>query len=219
VQTAVPHLSEHSTSRHGPVAPVRQWQNAWATNGACPRGSKSKGPAGHRLAVLDENIEISRAPRRATNISFRDLNIMRALATTLPIAFALLAGSAAAQSIIARDQPTIVGTPLGPTIMWVVPYRSEVHGPPDVAPGAAYSCYRIGRCSAYDLYRFRDHPNRLTRLAPAAPRESGMEMPSMPFLRYLVPVTPDENITPQFRAASQVRDEYRAVGRPIDRPK
>ena len=49
-------------------------------------------------------------------------------------------------------------------MMRVVPYADEMHIVPGDAPA---SCYRIGRCSAYDLYRFRDRPNRLTRLARA----------------------------------------------------
>ena len=89
---------------------------------------------------------------------------------------------------------------------------------PGVEPAVPYSCYRIGRCSAYDLYYFRDRPNRLTRLAPEAPAESVESPPSIHYQWFFVPVTPEENILPKYRTASQVRDEYRAVGRPIDGP-
>jgi hypothetical protein len=131
---------------------------------------------------------------------------------------ALLSMSAAAQGLIASDQPTsVTGPPREPTMVRVVPYPDEMYTLSGVAP-AVPSCYRIGRCSANDLYRFRDRPNRLTRLAPEAPPESGAWLASVRFMWFLVPVTPEENILPKYRTASQVRDEYRAVGRPIDGP-
>ena len=132
----------------------------------------------------------------------------------------LLSMSAAAQGLIASDQPASVIDPsMEPTMMRIVPYPDEMYTPPGVAPAVPFaSCYRIGRCSAYDLYRFRDRPNRLTRLAPEAPPESVAEGASVPYRWVFVPATPEENIRPQYRAASQVRDEYRAVGRPIDGP-
>jgi hypothetical protein len=101
-------------------------------------------------------------------------------------------------------------------MMWVIPYPGEVQTLPDVAPAVQYSCYRIGRCSAFDLHRFRDRPNRLTRLAPATLPGSVAAPPLLPFPRSFEPVTPDENIEPRYKAASQVRDEYRFVGTPID---
>ena len=99
-------------------------------------------------------------------------------------------------------------------MMRVVPYGDEMHILLGDAPA---SCYRIGRCSAYDLYLFRDRPNRLTRLAPQAPPEGGARL-AIHYSWVLVPVTPEENILPKYRTASQVRDEYGAVGRPIDGP-
>ena len=93
------------------------------------------------------------------------------------------------------------------TMMPVVRYPDETYALP-------YSCYRIRRCSAYDIYLFRDRPNRLTRLAPEAP----IETPSIDYLWFFVQVTPEENILPKYRAVSQVRDEHRAVSRPIDDP-
>ena len=132
----------------------------------------------------------------------------------------LLSMSVAAQGLIASDQPAFVtGPSMEPTMMRVVPHPDEMYTLPVVAPEVPYaSCYRVGRCSAYDLYRFRDRPNRLTRLAPEAPPESVVWLPSIKYLWLLVPVTPEENILPKYRAAGQVRDEYRAVGRPIDGP-
>jgi hypothetical protein len=132
----------------------------------------------------------------------------------------LLSMSAAAQGLIASDQPTsITGPRVEPTMTRVVPYADEMYTLSEVAPGVPYaSCYRIGRCSANDLYRFRDRPNRLTRLAPEAPPESGAWPASVRYMWFIVPVTPEENILPKYRMASQVRDEYRAVGRPIDDP-
>ena len=91
----------------------------------------------------------------------------------------------------------------------VVPHLDEMYALPADAPP---SCYRIGRCSVQDLYRFRNRPNRLTRLAPEAPQAPS----SIQYQWFLVPVTPEENIVQRYRTASQLRDEYRAVGSPID---
>ena len=128
----------------------------------------------------------------------------------------LLATAAAAQGPIASEQPdSVTDLATEPTMMRVVPHQDEM----DMLVGdEPASCYRIGRCSAYDLYRFRDRPNRLTRLAPQAPPERGALRPSIHYLWVLVPVTPVENILPGYRTASQVRAEYLAVGTPIDGP-
>ena len=118
----------------------------------------------------------------------------------------LLAVSAAAQGPIAPGEPdSATGPFMQPTMMRVVPYPDE---PPGVEGPVTYSCYRIGRCSAYDLYRFRDRPNRLTRLAPEAPPEAVAPSLSTQYVWVFVPVTPEENILPKYRTASQVRDEY-----------
>src|SRR4029077_1075210 len=145
--------------------------------------------------------------------------VVRTRALSLPGAFGLLLSMAAtAQGPIASDQPASeAGPPLGPTMIQVVPYPYGMHALPDVAPEVP-SCYRIGRCSAYDLYRFRDRPNRLTRLSPEAPPQGIALPPSKHYLWVFVPNTPEENILPEYQTASQVRDEYRAVGRRIDDP-
>jgi hypothetical protein len=131
----------------------------------------------------------------------------------------VLSVSAAAHGVIASDQPPSVTGPVEPTMMRVVPYPDEMDTLSGVADALPYaSCYRVGRCSADDLYRFRDRPNRLTRLAPVAPPESVAWPRSVRYMWFLVPVTPEENIVPKHRTASQVRDEYRTVGRPIDSP-
>ena len=131
----------------------------------------------------------------------------------------LLSMSAAAQGPIASDQPvSSTGPVMEPTMMRVVPYPDEMYPLPGVAPAVPYSCYRIGRCSAYDLYRFRDRPNRLTRLSPEAPLQTIALPASKYYLWVFVPITPEENILPEYQTASQVRDEYHAVGRRIDDP-
>jgi hypothetical protein len=132
----------------------------------------------------------------------------------------LLSMLAAAQGLIASDQLTsVTSPPVEPTMMRVVPYPDELRTLSGLAPAIPYaSCYRVGRCSANDLYRFRDRPNRLTRLAPEAPPERGAWPASVRYMWFLVRATPEENILPKYRTASQVRDEYRAVGRPIDGP-
>jgi len=122
----------------------------------------------------------------------------------------LLSMAAAAQGPMAPEQADSVAGPfVQPTMVRVVPYPEDMYLSPESAPAAQYSCYRIGRCSAYDLYRFRNRPNRLTRLAPEAPPETVAPSPSSPYVWVFVPVTPEENILPKYRTASQVRDEYR----------
>jgi hypothetical protein len=144
---------------------------------------------------------------------------MKRIRALVPGAIGLLFSMlAAAQGRIASDQPTFVADSfMAPTMMRVVPYPDQMYALSGDAP-AVPSCYRVGRCSAFDLYRFRDRPNRLTRLAPEAPPERVAWPPSLQHLWFLVPVTPEENILPRYRTAGQVRDEYRAVGTPIDGP-
>lgn len=130
----------------------------------------------------------------------------------------LLSMAAAAQGVNASDQAASVIDPFTePTMMRIVQHPDETFSAPEVAP-AVPSCYRVGRCSAHDLYRFRDRPNRLTRLAPEAPPEGVTRPPSIEYLWILAPVTPEDNILPKYRMASKVRDEYHAVGRPIGTP-
>jgi hypothetical protein len=126
----------------------------------------------------------------------------------------LLSMSAVEQGSMASDQPAPVTSFFQPTMMRVVPYPNETSTLPGIT--VPYSCYRVGRCTAYDLYYFRDRPNRLTRLAPEAPTES--DALPIDYVWVFAPVTPEENIFPKYRTASQVRDEHRAVGRPIDGP-
>jgi hypothetical protein len=103
--------------------------------------------------------------------------------------------------------------------MQPVPYPNEGNVLPEVAPGVPYaSCYRIGRCSLLDLYRFRDRPNRLTRLAPETPPDAVARTGWIPHQWVLVPITPDENILPPYRGTGQVRAEYGTVGMPIESP-
>ena len=123
----------------------------------------------------------------------------------------LLTMSAFAQEPIAGEHIASTSRPMELTMMPVARDPDETY----VAP---YACYRLGRCSAYDLYRYRYRPNRLTRLAPAAPAESDDLAASSDYVWFFVPVTPEENILPKYRAASQVREEHRAVSRPIDDP-
>jgi hypothetical protein len=130
----------------------------------------------------------------------------------------VISGAVGVLSMMASDQPAPVRARLMEPTMMRVPYPDEMYAPPGGAPEAPYaSCYRVGRCSAYDLYRFRDRPNWLTRLAPEAPSDSDAWQAD-PYMWVFVPVTPEENIRPKYRTASQVRDEHRAVSRPIDGP-
>jgi hypothetical protein len=128
----------------------------------------------------------------------------------------LLSTSVAGQGPIAADRPvSVTSMPAAATLMRVVTYPDDLYLLPQDAPPA---CLRIGRCSAHDLYRFRDRPNRLARLAPEALPESQALLPSTQYLWFFAPITPEENILPKYRRASQVRDEYRAAGSTIDAP-
>jgi hypothetical protein len=121
----------------------------------------------------------------------------------------LLTVSAMAREPIApAEAGSTAGRAMELTMMPVVRYADDTYEFP-------YSCYRLGRCSAYDLYQFRDRPNRLTRLAPAAPAQSDEQLSPIDYAWFFVQVTPEENILPKYRAASQVRDEHRAVSRPF----
>jgi hypothetical protein len=122
----------------------------------------------------------------------------------------LVAMSATAQEPVASGQPaSIAAPPMELTMMAVARY-------PDETDPLPYSCYHVRRCSAHDLYRFKDRPNRLIRLAPAAPADG--DEPSIDYRWFFVQVTPEENILLKYRAASQVRDEHRAVSRRIGNP-
>jgi hypothetical protein len=125
----------------------------------------------------------------------------------------LISMSCAAQGPMAST--SVTRHSFEPTMVRVDPYPDEMYALPRVEP---YSCYRARRCSVYDLYYFADRPNRLTRLAPEAPTESAAWQDSIAYMWVFVPVTPEKNILPKYRTASQVRDEYRAVGTPIDGP-
>jgi len=132
----------------------------------------------------------------------------------------LVSMSAISQGPVASDpMATASNPPLALTMLQVVPYPHENITLREIAPGVPYaSCYRVGRCSLLDLYRFKDRPNRLTRLAPEAPSETGGGNGGNSYHWVLVPTTPDENVLPRYLGAGQVRAEYRSVGMPIDKP-
>ena len=126
----------------------------------------------------------------------------------------LFSVSAAAQGSVPSDRFSVtVPRTMAPTMMQIVPDPDEMSTPWDVEIPYA-SCYRVGRCSAYDLYHFSNRPNRLTRRAPEAPPEAGSAR-NPAYLWFFVPVTPEESILPKYRTSSQVRDEHRAVSIPL----
>jgi hypothetical protein len=77
------------------------------------------------------------------------------------------------------------------------------------------SCYRFGRCSLRDVEFFRDRPHRLDRLAPTAPKGASAPSghPDLVFPGY-APPTPEANIQPEYRGASQPREEFSGSGQP-----
>jgi hypothetical protein len=141
-----------------------------------------------------------------------DLLARMTVPVLLGAAAVVLPMSAAAQGSVLSDRFSLtIPRTMAPTMMPIIPDSDEIY----TFEASYTSCYRIRRCSAHDLYRFRDRPNWLTRLAPVAPAEGGAD--DLFYVWVFVPVTPEENIVPKFRMASQVRDEHRAVSRPIDR--
>ena len=82
---------------------------------------------------------------------------------------------------------------------------------PDTWP----SCYRYGRCSSADIAAYRYRVERIERLAPSAPSDvpaQGHFQPSAP----PPPPTAEQDIRPEFRGSSVVKEAYRDSGRPID---
>lgn len=76
------------------------------------------------------------------------------------------------------------------------------------------SCYRYGRCSAAEIATYRHRVDRLERLAPSAPADPRTADPHAA-RPVLVAPTPEENIRPEFRETSLVREEYAGSGRPV----
>jgi hypothetical protein len=81
---------------------------------------------------------------------------------------------------------------------------------PDTLP----SCYRYGRCSPADMAAYRYRVERLERLAPSAPPDASAHHQSGPFVP--PPPTAEQDIRPEYRGSSVVKEEYRESGRPID---
>ncbi len=76
------------------------------------------------------------------------------------------------------------------------------------------SCYRYGRCSPAEMAAYRYRVERLERLAPAAPPDTSVQHQPGPFVP--PPPTAEQDIRPEFRGSSVVKEEYRESGRPID---
>ena len=173
---------------------------------------------GHKLAELDG---LGRRQHTALAMIRDRLSwrrpAMSTCASTLGFCLLiLLSTSGTSQGIVATDPLVASDFPLGRTMMQPVPYPNEVNMMSEVTTDVP-SCYRIGRCSAFDLYRFRDRPNRLTRLAPAAPPDTiALTGWIIPHRWVPVPITPDANILPRYRGTGQVRAEYGTVGMPIE---
>ena len=69
------------------------------------------------------------------------------------------------------------------------------------------ACYYHGRCTADDLRYLRDRMQRIDRVTPQPPRT---EAPALIQRHTDVPPTAVDQIRPEFREASQLREEYRA---------
>jgi hypothetical protein len=81
-------------------------------------------------------------------------------------------------------------------------------------PDALPSCYRYGRCSPADMANYRYRTERLDRLAPTSPPDTAALDRPRPHAP--PPPTAEQDIRPEFRGSSVVREEYRESGRPID---
>ena len=135
-----------------------------------------------------------------------------ALSFAAPPAFGqvVIGGNAA---IVYGGYPYGMYTPYGVYAPYaIVDPWATVPGVPRI-PDAAPSCYRMGRCSPAEVAAYRYRVERLDRLAPAAP--PGTEVPEA-FRRPAPPPTAVEDIRPEYRDASVVKEEYRESGRPVD---
>lgn len=105
--------------------------------------------------------------------------------------------------------------PYPPSLVVVPSYSYGAYRSPAPLAADPPPCLRFGRCSAFELYLFRDRPERLERLAPAAP-PSGF--PPAVQMRNVFPPdvtrTPDENILPEYRGKSLPREDYSESGKP-----
>jgi len=102
--------------------------------------------------------------------------------------------------------------PYGPYAPYVIvdPWATI---PPARVPDVTPACYRYGRCSTAEAAAYRRRAEQLDRLAPAAPAAPAAVTRSGP--GPLPPPTAEQEIRPEFRGASVVREEYRDSGRPI----
>jgi hypothetical protein len=145
------------------------------------------------------------------------------------LAAVLCAGPASGQVVIWGGAGVVYGG-YGPYLYGgYLPYPYGVYGPYAIvdpwavmplvprSPDTWPSCYRYGRCSTADIAAYRYRVDRLERLAPSAPVDAAA--PRGPLRPSAPPPTAEEDIRPEYREASVVREEYRETGRPkIGRP-
>jgi len=110
----------------------------------------------------------------------------------------------------------MVPVPVVPLYAYPYPYGGYSFPDPLRFEDGLPSCYRVGRCSLRDIEFFRDRPHRLERLAPAVPGANPpADYGASPWGFGYVPPTPEENIQPEYRGASQPRAEFEESGQPI----
>jgi hypothetical protein len=152
---------------------------------------------------------------------------MMRIAARIPLAglLATIPALALAQVAIGLGAGVAYGPVLAPVPVYglyapmvVVPY-APLYGyggagflyPPPRSDGLP-SCYRAGRCTLEDLYALGGRPNRLDRLAPTAPDPPyagrPLDRPAN------VPPTAAEEIRPEYRGASVLREEFKDSGTP-----
>jgi hypothetical protein len=153
------------------------------------------------------------------------------IAKKLALALALVTGPALAQVVVGGGAGIVYGPyPYGAFAPYGIggagvsygPYPYGVYAPYGAVepwagvgpryPDATPSCYRYGRCTPAEVAAYRYRVERLDRLAPAAPPEAALPEP----LRPPPPPTAVEDIRPEYRGASVVKEEYRDSGRPVD---
>lgn len=124
--------------------------------------------------------------------------------TLLAALFASLALDVAAAALVVGGELPLGPAPFG----WTVP-------PPSIIYDSFGHCLSPLGCPDYEqLRRFLDRYERNYGQRFAPDRPAALAVPATP---RAVPPTPEAQIQPRYRGASQIRPEFEQAGKPVDR--